>query len=88
MFGKGSVTSNEMNAHKSMAGADQKGSFGVRPFPAASGKSQPGVSSFAAMNDGERGAGPGLARKGGHAMQAAPDHGDAGRDSYRREGKA
>jgi hypothetical protein len=83
MFGKGSVTSNEMNQHKTMAGAGSSGDFGVKS--GFGGKTtQPGVKSFDAMNDGSRGAPPGMARSGGHAMQSAPDHGPAGADHFSR----
>ncbi len=33
MFGKGMVKTDEMNAHKVMAGAQMSGTFGVRPMP-------------------------------------------------------
>jgi hypothetical protein len=35
MYGKGMVTSSAMNQHKEMAGAGQKGNFGVESFESA-----------------------------------------------------
>lgn len=88
MFGKGSVTSNEMNQHRQMAGADSKGNFGVSSAFKAGHSTQPSVKSFEAMNDGSRGAGPGIPRVGSHAAQASPDHGHHGNDHFYRDGKA
>lgn len=83
-YGKGMVTSGEMNAHKSMAGAGSSGNFGVKSAFSAGHQTQPGVKSFEAMNDGSRAAKPGIPRAGGHAMQAAADHGDMGKDHFTR----
>lgn len=87
-YGKGMVSSSDMNAHKTMAGAGSKGNFGVGSAFKSGHQTQPGVSSFEAMNDGARGAKPGIPRSGGHAMQASADHGPAGSDHFRRDGKA
>lgn len=35
-YGKGMVSSNDMNSHKRLAGADMKTNFGVTPFPGQS----------------------------------------------------
>lgn len=48
-YGKSSVTSDAMNQHKRMAGADQSGNFGVTPFPGSSRstkKARPGSDGF------------------------------------------
>lgn len=37
-FGKGMVKSNEVNAHKVMAGAQMSGNFGVGPLPGGGAK--------------------------------------------------
>ena len=77
----GNVTSTSMNAHKAMAGAGDKGNFGVKAYP---GRSQPhpdvGMSHMP-MDDGMRSP----AHKG---MQGAPDHGPMGADHFTRAGKA
>jgi hypothetical protein len=80
-YGQGSVGGSEMNAHKVMAGADKGGSFGVKSAFTGGNQTQKGVQSFAEMNDGARGAGTNV---GGR--QAAPDHGDAGKDHFTRGG--
>lgn len=82
MYGQGSVSSDAVSAHKKMAGADTGGNFGVKSAFGGGSKTQPGVQSFAAMNDGKRGAGTNV---GGR--QAAPDHGPAGKDRYTRGDK-
>ena len=86
MIGKGMVKG-EMNAHKAMAGAGSSGSFGVDKLPGQGVQTQKHVESFAQLQDGQRATGPGLGGgKGGHAKQASPDHGDAGRDHFSRGG--
>lgn len=87
MYGKGSVKTSEMNAHKAMAGAGSSGSFGVGKLPQRSVQHPDVGMSHAAMDDGSRGAGPGLMSKG-MAVQAAPNHGPAGSDHFNRYGKA
>jgi hypothetical protein len=81
MYGQGSVKSDAIPQHKVMAGADKGGSFGVKSAFTGGNQTQKGVQSFEAMNDGARGAGQNV---GGR--QAAPDHGDQGRDHFTRGG--
>ncbi len=81
MYGKGSISSNSVNAHKAMAGAMDKGNFGVKPL--AGGVPHPDVKmGHAPMDDGMRMKSTGMG-------QAAPDHG-MGRgmkDHHQRGGK-
>lgn len=82
-YGKGMVKSDAMGAHKEMAGA--KSSFGVKSAFTGGVQTQPGVKSFEAMQDSMRGAPPAVGGK--HmGMQAAPDHGDMGKDHFSRGG--
>lgn len=85
-YGQGSVKDDSYNQHKAMAGADSKGSFGVKSAFTGGTQTQPGVQSFEAMNDGSRAAKPGIPKAGSHAMQAAPDHGQMGKDHFKRDG--
>lgn len=87
MYGKGSVTSDTYNQHKRMAGADSKGNFGVKALPQRSATHPDANMRHDAMDEGKRGAPPGLSGKGKMAMQAAPDHGPQ-YDHYKRDGKA
>lgn len=82
MFGKGSVTSSAMNQHKEMA---SKGSgAGVGKYPGRTAAHNAGQSE---LEDGARGAKPGIAGRGG-LMQAAPDHGDMGKSHFNYGGKS
>lgn len=80
-FGQGSVSSDAMSSHKEMAGAKSGGNFGVKPAFSGGATTQPGIASFAAMNDTGRGAGPNV---GGR--QAAPDHGPSGKSHFKYGG--
>ena len=82
MYG-GNVKSDTVNAHKAMAGATDKGNFGVGPLPQRAGM-HPDATSHAGrkppMDDSARSP----AHKG---MMGAPDHGAAGQDHFTRGGK-
>lgn len=87
MFGKGSVSSDAINQHREMAGAASKGNFGVKGLPQRDASHPDAGKSYSAMDDGSRGAGPGIGGKG-VAMQRAPDHGGVPASHFRYEGKA
>lgn len=86
-FGNGMVKVESVNNHKEMGGATSKGNFGVNSAFKPGKSTQPPVKSFEAMNDGNRGAAPGIPKVGAHAQQSAPDHGPAGSDHFSRDGK-
>ena len=74
-----------VSPRKVMAGALDKGSFGVgSPFDPHT-TQRDGVGELA---DGQRGVGNPVSRPGNHPGQAAPDHGDMGTDHFTRGGKA
>lgn len=86
MYGKGMVKSDDMNAHKMMAGAKMGGSFGVGKLPQRD-KQHPDVGlSHAPLEEAKRGTPMPVAGKGG-LMQAAPNHGSMGNDHFSRGGK-
>lgn len=86
-YGK-TISTDSMNAHKKMAGAAMKGDFRLDAYP---GRAAPhpdltnGVGQKGAMDDAMRT--PPMGAKG-RLMQRAPDHGPAGNDHFRRDGKA
>lgn len=85
-YGKGKVSSDAMNQHRSMAGAGMKGSFGVGPLPQRD-KQHPDVGmSHAPLEDAKRGAPMGISGKDAN-MQASPDHGPMGNDHFVRGAK-
>ncbi len=86
MFGKGMVSSGEMNAHKKMAGADKGGNFGVKGLPQRDKQHPDAGMSHAPLEEAKRGAPAGLGG-GTMAKQAAPAHGPQ-YDHFKRDGKA
>lgn len=80
----GKMTSDAMNAHKSMAGAGMKGDFGVGGYPGRTAKHPDVGMSHESMPDSARMA-PMKGKMGN--MQSAPDHGSAGMDHFTRGGK-
>lgn len=77
----GNVTSTSINSHKAMAGAGDKGNFGVKSLHGRTATHPDVGMSHMAMDDGSRSP----AHKG---MQGAPDHGPMGSDHFTRSGKA
>ena len=82
------VSESQLNQHKEMAGAGQKGSFGVTAMPCNPTQHPDVGMSHMPMDDGNRGAGPGIGGgKSKMGMQAAPDHGPQGKDHFNRAGR-
>jgi hypothetical protein len=91
MFGGKKVEQPAIRQHKQMAGAGEKGNFGVDPYPTRDAMHPDAVAHTGRkpeLEDSARGIPPGMGGgKGSHARQAAPDHGPRGHDHHRREGK-
>lgn len=91
MYGGKTISSDSMNAHKAMAGAGDKGNFGVGKLPQRDAPSADLGMKHTAMDDSARGApAPIKSTVNGHGglSQAAPDHGSMGKDHFMRDGKA
>lgn len=80
MYGKGLVSSSEINHHKAMAQGKTDGGSAQR-VPAS--KQNMATATTGELSDSQRCCSVG---GGSHGQQGAPDHGKAGGDHFRRGG--
>lgn len=81
MYGKGLVSNATLNHHKQMA--QGKIDAGSADSFKSGNQTRAATTSHGELGDAQRGIG---GAAGTHAQQPAPDHGDRGRDHYRRGG--